>query len=142
MAALNRKALFDVFKPEDGTDATTMQGSNLAAPTQAPSAAPSLGGGGDFIQAKSLFDTSGMSDAQRQQMAGDTAAQRSKDAAGTAADQAFLASNGGQWGDRQQYRPGVDPSAGAYGGTLVGGTDFTGGAAQAPKIGGREPGGS
>lgn len=88
--------------------------------------APVLGGGGDIIPALSIYDTSNQTDAQRSAMQAATAQNRATSQAGFEADQAYLGQHGGQMGTRTPYTALADPSAAGFGGTLVGGSEFTG----------------
>lgn len=104
-----------------------VQGGGSTTPAGAaigPSAGP-VAGFGDKLGVKSLYDTSKQTPEQRAAMARDTEAHRAKDDAGTKADWDYLSANGGNWGSRQQYQPSAPPSAGNYGGVLVGGSDMT-----------------
>src|SRR5262245_7880887 len=80
--------------------------------------------GGDAMQARASWDTTGMTPDQRSRFTQDTNAALARDAAGNQADMDFLNANGGQWGTRQQYRPGAMPNIGDYGGVSEGGIGF------------------
>src|SRR5262245_54996324 len=80
--------------------------------------------GGDAMQARASWDTTGMTPDQRNRFQQDTNAALARDAAGNQADMDFLNANGGQWGTRQQYRPGAMPNIGDYGGVSEGGIGF------------------
>lgn len=136
MAQPYKRALLDQLGVGDEQDqqptGSTMIGQEMAGPPiqntgvfgeRAGAGMPTLKPtGGDAMGIASSYDTTNQTADQRNAFQKATQDALARDAAGNQADMDFLAKNGGQWGSRQQYRPGAMPNAGDFGGVSEGGS--------------------